>query len=201
MEASMGITAIRGPNLRQTATVASSGLQRQEVMSDASSTSPVQIPPRTTLYALEELGAHTGLVEGVTSYVMRLANEHSVSVGDLVAKVLAEIPSSHGRFMAPSKRIKGGDGYWFGAGSYSLNGVTDRAIAWVDALENTTGRRGLRLLTLLPLRSVIAEKLFCEKRRWCSRCWEEGGGGASPVYEPLLWGIKLASHCPIHRGC
>ena len=106
----MGITATRGPNLNQTATVASSGLQRQDViglMSDASSTSPVQIPPRTTLYALEELGANTGLVEGITSYVMRLANEHSITVGDLVTKVFAQIPTLHGRIMSSVDRATG----------------------------------------------------------------------------------------------
>jgi hypothetical protein len=169
-------------------------------MSDTTSTSPVQIPPRTTLYALEELGAYTGLVEGVSSYVMRLANEHSVSVGDLVAKVLAEIPNPLGGLMYPSNQARGVDGYMFRNGNYSVNGVTDRAAAWVSALEAATGRRDLRLLTLLPLRAVIHEQLFCRERRWCSLCLEQWRGNEKPVYEPLLWGINLASHCPIHGG-
>jgi hypothetical protein len=189
--------------LRHSVTATGSSLSKQEVigsMSDSSSPPPLQIPPRTPLYAQEELGANTGLVEGITSYVMRLANEHSVSVGDLVAEVLAKLPTPHGRLLCPSNGTRKRDGYVFGDGSYSINGVTDRAAAWVDVLEATTGRPDLRLLTLLPLSAVIDDQIFCGKRRWCSLCIEQWREDKKPIYEPLLWGITAASHCPIHGG-
>jgi hypothetical protein len=66
----MGMTDTCNSDPRQTATV---------TMLDSLASLSNQIQPRTTLYALEKLGLHTGLVGGLTSYVVRLANEHSVS--------------------------------------------------------------------------------------------------------------------------
>jgi len=43
------------------------------------------LPPRSRLYSLAPIGVGTAFVEGLTSYVSRLAAAHSVSVGDLVA--------------------------------------------------------------------------------------------------------------------
>ena len=50
--------------------------------------SPVRISPRSRLYQLEPIGFGTGSVEGLTSYVMRLAAAHAVWVGDLVGREL-----------------------------------------------------------------------------------------------------------------
>jgi hypothetical protein len=198
----IGMINIFDSNSRQAATVASSSLQRQKMvwsrLNSVPTSPPVQIPPRTKLYSLEPRGTDGGIVEGLTSYVMRLANEHSVTVGSLVSKVLAEAPNLQGRLLCPGNIAEGGDRHAFGSGSYSINGMTERSAGWVDSLIATTGRQDLRLLTLLPLASVIDERLFCKRRRWCSLCLHQWRQDTERVYEPLLWGITVASHCPIH---
>jgi hypothetical protein len=58
---------------------------------DSWSLSISPIPPRSRLYALEPIGVGTALVESLSSYVARLAEAHSISVGDLVGHVLSEL--------------------------------------------------------------------------------------------------------------
>ena len=56
---------------------------------DSWSLSSPPIPPRSRLYALEPIGVGTALVESLSGYVARLAEAHSVSVGDFVGRVLS----------------------------------------------------------------------------------------------------------------
>ena len=49
------------------------------------------VPPRSQLYSLQPIGVGTGMVESLTGYVGRLAEAHSVSVGDLVGRVLSDL--------------------------------------------------------------------------------------------------------------
>ena len=60
---------------------------------------PPPLPPRSRLYRLEPIGIGTPWVEGLTSYVMRLAVAHAVSVGDLLGREL--FPGTVLRFANP----------------------------------------------------------------------------------------------------
>src|SRR5437867_3672920 len=55
------------------------------------SLSRLPAPTRSRLYSLEPIGVGTATVEGLTGYVARLAEARSVSVGDLVGRVLSEL--------------------------------------------------------------------------------------------------------------
>ena len=166
---------------------------------DSWSLSSSPIPPRSRLYSLEPIGIGTALVESLSGYVARLAEAHSVSVGDLVGRVLSDVPNAQGAIIPPVAKAGGRGGHGFRVCSYTVNGVTDRAKKWVHALELATSRRDLRYLTLLPFRCALPDHLFHRHRTWCAPCFEQWRLNGQTVYEPLLWAIKVSSHCPVHQ--
>ena len=156
------------------------------------------VPPRSQLYSLQPVGVGTGMVESLTGYVARLAEAHSVSVGDLVGRLLSDLANPKGGIVTAGAKAARVGGHGFRACSYAINGVTDRAATWVDALEAATTRRDLRCLTLLPFRHALPDHLFRQRRAWCMLCFEQWRANGQIVYEPLLWAIALASHCTVH---
>ncbi len=166
---------------------------------DSWSLSSSPIPPRSRLYSLEPIGIGTALVESLSGYVARLAEAHSVSVGDLVGRVLSDVPNAQGAIIPPVAKAGGRGGHGFRVCGYTVNGVTDRAKKWVHALEVATSRRDLWYLTLLPFRYALPDHLFHRHRAWCAPCFEQWRLNGQTVYEPLLWAIKVSSHCPVHQ--
>jgi AraC-like DNA-binding protein len=166
---------------------------------DSWSLSISPFPPRSALYALEPIGIGTALVESLSGYVARLAEAHSISVGDIVGHVLSELAGPQDPMItAAAKAVRPG-GHGFRACSYAINGVTDRVAKWVHVLETATSRRDLRCLTLLPFRHAIPENLFHRHRAWCPFCFEQWRANGQTVYEPLLWALKVSSHCRVHQ--
>ena len=155
-------------------------------------------PPRSQLYSLEPIGVGTAMVESLTGYVARLAEAHSVSVGDLVGRVLSELVDPKDPIITAAAKAFRIGGHGFRACGYVINGVTDRAEKWVLALEAATIRRDLRCLTLLPFRYALPDHLFRRHRAWCALCFEQWRTNGQMVYEPLLWTIEASSHCPVH---
>ena len=111
------------------------------------------LPPRSRLYSLAPIGVGTAFVEGLTSYVSRLAAAHSVSVGNLVGRELSDNGPGPLPLVHPNKRLQNGRGLYhgFAGASYSLNGAGDSPRLWIGVLEAKTCRSDLRLLTLLPV--------------------------------------------------
>jgi len=88
----------------------------------------------------------------------------------------------------------------FFGGSRSLNGVGGTAKGFVTTLEDLTLRQDLAKLTFLPWREVIPLRgsLLRSNRAWCPTCFEEMSQEGLPIYEPLIWNIKILSICPKH---
>jgi transcriptional regulator with XRE-family HTH domain len=159
-----------------------------------------EFPPRSRLYALEPIGSGTALVESLTSYITRLADAHSVSVGDLVRGELSvSSPYSPLPFVYSQQQgIVSTRG--FQNATYAINGLNESSKKWVDALERGTLRTNLRRLTLLPLQEVFAPRAALrETRAWCPACYEQRQRSGAVVYEPLLWTIRWVTVCPCHR--
>ena len=156
------------------------------------------VPPRSQLYSLEPIGKGTTLVESLTGYTARLAEAHSVSVGDLVGRLLSELSNPKDPIITAAAKALRADGHGFRARSYAVNGVTDRAEKWVQALEAATTRRDLRCLTLLPFRDALPGQLFRRHRAWCAFCFDQWRAKGQIVYEPLLWAIEASSCCLVH---
>ncbi len=155
-------------------------------------------PPRSRLYSLEPVGGGTAMVESLTGYVARLAEAHSVSVGDLVGRVLSELADPNDPLITVAAKALRVGGHGFRACGYVINGVSARAEKWVNASETATLRRDLRSLTLLPFRYALPDHLFRWHRGWCALCFDQWRTSEQKVYEPLLWEIKASPHCPVH---
>lgn len=145
------------------------------------------VAARSRFYALPPIGLGTPFVESLTGYVVRLAEAHAVSTGSLVGKEL-------------SGSINPG-GINLGNVAYAINGVGDSAKRWVQALETMTLRSDIRYLTLLPFEPLFPKPfLFRRVRAWCPTCYEATASQSEPIYEQLLWCLKLVEVCPRHRG-
>ena len=159
-------------------------VQMQQPFESWSISSP-PVPPRSQLYSLQPVGVGTGMVESLTGYVARLAEAHSVSVGDLVGRLLSDLANPTGAIVTAAAKAARVGGHGFHACSYAINGVTDRAATWVHALEAATTRRDLRCLTLLPFRHALPDHLFRRRRAWCTLCFEQWRENGQIVYEPF----------------
>ena len=82
------------------------------------------LPPRTVLYSIKPIGVGTALVESLTGYVARLAEAHSVSVGNLVGSVLSDLANPHGPIITPTAKAVRVGYHGFRAESYAVNGVS-----------------------------------------------------------------------------
>lgn len=82
-------------------------LMRTQGVFESWDCTPTVLPPRSRLYALEPIGVGTPFVESLSSYVIRLADAHAVSVGDLVGRELSRFAPkpliSFGRFMKENR--------------------------------------------------------------------------------------------------
>ena len=163
------------------------------------SVSRPRIPPRTPVYALEPIGTGTAMSESLSSYLVRLAEAHSVGVGDFVGRLLLEIPNPKGAIVTPAALASREGSHGFRACGYAINGTTDRTAAWVYALEVATERCDLRYLTLLSLRSALPQQVFRRHRAWCPDCFEHWRATGEAIYEPLRWTFELSTCCTIHK--
>ncbi len=159
--------------------------------------SPLLMPPRSTLYALQPIEMGTPLVESLSSYVTRLAEAHCVFSGLLMSKVIVPLVPGY----APSERQHG----LFrlsGERSTLLNGTGLPAKYGVQALKTLTGRTDLYCLTLLPLAAIFAAQargLIRLTKAWCPVCYENWREHGQMVYDPLLWFFQAVAICPHHH--
>jgi hypothetical protein len=156
------------------------------------------LPPRSQLYSLEPIGIGTALVESLTGYVARLAEAHSVSVGDLVGRVLSDLANPKDAIITRTAKAVRVGGHGFRACNYAPNGITETAEKWVHALEAATNRRDLEYLSLLPFRYMLPGRFFRRRRSWCALCFEQWRSAGQVVYEPLIWSIQASANCQLH---
>ena len=81
----------------------------------------------------------------------------------------------------------------------AINGMGRTARNWVDLIERLTGQQSLSVLTMLPWRRVLAERLLLRRTRaWCPRCFDELKRNKRIVYEPLSWTLTAVEICIDH---
>ncbi len=145
------------------------------------------LPSRSRLYHLEPIGIDTPYIESLTSYIVRLAREHHISVFDLalleVFPLFSDAHRPHQRYV----RIE-----------HTINGASPLTHEWVAALKVLTSRDDLEYLTFVSWSDIIAGSLRSEKA-WCPICYNEQRSSHSKIYDPLLWSVKDISICPVHR--
>lgn len=147
--------------------------------------------PRTRLYRLEPAGLGTPLVEALSSYVMRLAAAHYLSISALVR---AAVPT-----LMPSDRSRGTPVGELSEAAGLANGMATQAKRWVAELGKATSRSDLASLTLLAWSNLLpATHLLRGTVAHCRLCLEEMAV-AGTVYEPLLWALHNVTACPLHQ--
>lgn len=145
---------------------------------------------RSRFYCLEGARVGTHLVESITSYLVRLAQEHCLPPGILVEKEISPIIN---------RAYGGGHLNRIYEATAALNGAGVMASSLVSALEQLTKRKNLRFLTLLPWAELLpSRKLLRRNRAWCSRCFEEWKQTGQDIVEPLIWSIEVVKICPNH---
>ena len=140
------------------------------------------------LLPLRPAGVGTVLVEGLSSYVVRLAVAHVVPTRLLVVELF---PRSLGCLSRDA--MLGRRGAW-------LNGMGTTARGVAVALEGLTLQPGLDRLTLWALRRVLPPgRVLSLRRRWCPSCYGEMRRERAECWDPLLWFLAPVLWCPLHR--
>lgn len=146
------------------------------------------IPPRSGLYAKAPRGTGTVLVEGMTSLVMGLAEEHNLPTGAMIGRVLGPaIVQLRGVSIEPADLLRRGG---------AAIGVGAEARAWVAATSTATGidTMGQTMLSWAPV--VPPTHVVNAHVRHCPDCLSDFG--RERPYEPLIWGLSLVTACPVH---
>lgn len=146
------------------------------------------------LFSLQPIGIKTSMIESLTSYLARLAEEHCVTVGTLIGKVVAE---ELGKEYLLKSSKHGGSRFYEQGGSF--NGLGRQSEDMSTALYNLTGRDTSRL-TLQYWRDLLpATDLLRKYKAWCPICLDEWKKRQQPIYEPLIWIFKAIKTCEIHN--
>lgn len=155
----------------------------------------VKAEAHSHFYHLPPVGVGTPMVESLTSYVMRLAEAHSVYPAHLLTKEFH--PLSNHSSLSPNNILS----HYFSVDSACLNSAAPITVGLlVQILEQLTFRNDLRFLTMLPFKDVLSQRnLMRHSKAWCSTCYEEWRKADQVIYEPLLWSIKCVSRCPLHN--
>lgn len=149
------------------------------------------IPTRSRLFPLEPVGIGTPYVESLTSYLARLAESHTVLVGDLVGREIKTVIP---------KTYKSKDLFCTRHPSGTANSTGTVARHLLLALEKLTLRQDLEHLTLLKWSQVFSQRnLIHPVKRWCPACYQKQYEENHPIYEHLLWFLKVVDVCPFHK--
>ena len=146
------------------------------------------------LFRVEPIGRETEEVESFSSYVLRLAKVHGVSVG----RMLTELKAAYTRENPGWQEETVTD-----ANPATLADMVrpvDSAAELLEVVEHYTGVSGLRSTTFQALRQACYRSvgLFHNHMRWCPACFEEDLNLGMTPYFRLLWSFKDVTHCHKH---
>lgn len=145
------------------------------------------------------MGFGTPYIESLSGYIARLAENHSVSTGQLFAKELA--PNLNRPYLVSQNRRQDSQILFrISRFIHAVNGTSQAAVDYTNALEKLTLQNSLRYMTLFPWHNVISTRfLLRRKRAWCPQCFYEDKETFGIVYEHLLWTIKFVVICIKHQ--
>lgn len=119
-----------------------------------------------TLYALTPREIENGMCESLTSYIVRLSQEHNVMLGTLINKIIA--PMLDNNYVLNSS-IHGGNRFY--DGTKSLNGFDKSASEFTRVLELLTGRNDIKDITSLEVKELVSSRNLLKSRlAWCPLC-------------------------------
>ncbi len=166
------------------------------------------IPRRSRLYFLEPIALDTPYIEGLVSYICRLAEAHSVSPGILTKQeILPCFRKTYSVSGRTAYKVQD-DGlstsvFSFSVPPYRKHPNEYGLLAWqyVEGLETLTLKNNLQALTIPPwpgIHGFQEVNLAREQRVWCPDCFQDWLARGQLVYEPLIWSIAAVTVCPYH---
>lgn len=155
----------------------------------------INLDSRSDLYSIEPIGLKTEVVESLSSYLIRVAYEHNVSVGHLFNKIIfTEMNKSY----LEQASTRGGNRFY--EKGKTINGYMENAVEIVRIVELLTSRGDLTNLTLLKLKEFIPlRNLLKDTLAWCSDCIRNMEGNEEVIYYPLIWQLKPIKICKKHN--
>lgn len=151
-----------------------------------------ELPERSLLYRIPVMGDDTGQIEGLLSYLVRVARAHSVNPRRLVRTVFAPgIPEL--------ENMKGAG--FFLKHAKTVNGLGRYAELFLCEVSRHTKADFLRPLCLLPLQELLPLKgagLLAWRPKWCPCCVSEMIKSGEDVFRPLVWSLELYNVCTLH---
>ena len=146
------------------------------------------------LFRVEPIGRETEEVESFSSYLLRLAKAHGVSLGRLLTELKSayavENPEWRERTVTDANP----------ATLPEMVRPIDSAAELLEVVEHYTGVSGLRATTYLSLREACYRSvgLFHHHMRWCPACLEEDLALGMTPYFRLIWSFKDVQYCHKH---
>jgi len=149
-----------------------------------------------TLFRTTPLGVGSDGVESFSSYIVRLASVHGLSVNEFRAILLNRYLADPGCI---DERVRS---------KYAIPNLanlvrpTDFSYQMVDLVEMATGERVLSLLTFHALGNEFGRQraVFRQEIAWCPLCLSDQIDSGQALHLKLAWSIKEYSVCHIH-GC
>lgn len=145
------------------------------------------------LYPLPLIGEGTPDVEAFSSYLIRLARVHAVSVGQLLEVSLAHYPTT----TLQSQRGV------FSLKVCSLVRPNQTTEAIVHAVSQATGmaRRSLERSTFLCLIDALSRGVgtYPPRMRWCPACLAESRHQPDAAHFKLRWQLSIDEYCNEHH--
>lgn len=157
------------------------------------------IARRSILYYLEPIGVGTIDCESLTSYLIRLAEVHCVTLEKLIKHKIYPTFWGHDDLRTSDKGILGRT---FKNHSYIklLNFSGWYTSKLIESLEFLTERTDLTSLTMMHWHELITHVYLVRGiRAWCPLCYNYWRQKQLPIYEPLLWSFEPVTICFHHH--
>ncbi len=149
--------------------------------------------PRSRLYDLAPYEMGTLWCESLTGYINRLGWTHHVPPHALVAQEIVPRLDEHQRLATPV-------GVFGTKWAMSLNGAGVATKSWMKVLGYLTTRFDFYLLTLPSWVGDLSPRWqLRETPAWCPACLTDWQTMGHPLYQPLLWMIRIITICPRHK--
>ena len=141
-----------------------------------------------SLLPLAPAGPGTSRIEGLSSYLVRLAGTHVLPTSVFVSRVLPEVLG----VVSGRNVLSGRRGAW-------MNGNGKWARELSSVLERLTSQRRLDRLTMLAWHRVLpAPRVLAARRRWCRHCYRAMREETGECWDPLVWSLGPVVWCSVH---
>ncbi|MFC0416996.1 TniQ family protein [Cytobacillus solani] len=149
---------------------------------------------RSILYSVEPIGVGTPYVEGLASYISRLAINHNVSMSVLITEVITQNinivylknEQNKGSILSDTNRF--------------INENSLITLEFTNTIAKLTNRRDIHYLTMINWKGIFNNNIRETSRKWCPSCLNQMLFKSEVVYEPLLWCLSDIKKCDIHEN-